>query len=122
MALALNIMRGGFSAGQAKAINGSIASAVSAAGTTIATATDLVADINFVSTVGSSAGVQLASGELGDSQIVHNSGANPLSVYPPSATHGINQIPVGSAHILSVDTTCTYYIVSTTQIIGLLSA
>ena len=122
MALARNIMGGGFSAGQAKATNGRIASAVSAAGTTITTATDLVADVNFVSTVGSSAGVQLAFGELGDSQIVHNSGANPLSVYPPSSSHQINQIAAGGAHLLAIDTTCTYYIVSTTQIIGLLSA
>ena len=42
MALALDIMKGGFSAGSAKAIGGQANTAVSAAGTAITDATDLV--------------------------------------------------------------------------------
>ena len=123
MPLSTNIMRGGTSAGQAKAINnGAIASAVSAAGTTITDATDLLADINFVSTVASGAGVQLSHGEAGDSQIVYNAGANALKVYPSNSSASINTLSAGVAHNLPINTMCTYYKVSSTQWIANLSA
>lgn len=123
MPLAANIMRGGTSAGQAKAINnGNVAATVSAAGTVITDATDLIADINYVSTAAASSGVQLFFGENGDSQIVYNGGANTLKVYPFVSTAGINQIAAGGAHSLGINTACTYYKVSATQIIAVLSA
>lgn len=123
MPLAQNIMKGGTSAGQAKAINnGAIATAVSAAGTIITDSTDLVADINYVSTVASGAGVQLASCELGDSQIVYNGGANTLKVYPDVSTAQINQLTAGVAHSLAINTTCVYWKISTTRWIAVASA
>ena len=122
MALAQNIMAGGFSSGQAKAINGRIASTVSAAGTVITDATDLLADISKVSTVASGAGVQLANGEIGDSQIVYNAGANTLKVYPDTSTNAINQIAAGGAHSLATNTACVYYKLSTTQWVAMVSA
>jgi len=122
MALAKNIMGGGFSAGQARAINGAIASAVSAAGTVITDATDLLADINLISTVGASSGVQLANAEVGDSQIVYNGGANTLKVYPDTSSNQINQIAAGGAHLLAINTACVYYKLSTTHWVALLSA
>ena len=48
MALARNIMQGHFSAGMAKAINGSIASGLTAAGTTIADALALSCAIQAI--------------------------------------------------------------------------
>jgi len=66
MALARNIMRGGYSAGQAKAVNGAIATGLTAAGTVISDALDLTADTNVIGTCASGAGVQVFVAELGD--------------------------------------------------------
>jgi hypothetical protein len=122
MALAKNIMSGGFSAGQAKSINGAIATGISAAGTVITDATDLVADVNAIGTCASGAGVQLANCEVGDSQIVYNGGANACKVYPDTSSSQINQITAGSAHSLATSTACTYYKISTTRWVAVLSA
>lgn len=121
MALARNIMGGGFSAGQAVAINGNIASAVSAAGTTQGTATALRADVNFLTTVAASSGAILASCQPGDSQIVYNAGANTLTVYPDSGS----RINGGSTNVgvsLATNTACVYIRVTTTRWIGIMSA
>lgn len=122
MALALNITRGGFSSGQAKAINGAIATGLTAAGTVITDALDLVADVNAIGTCASGAGVQLAFGEVGDSQIVYNGGANPCKVYPDASTSQINQIAAGGAHLLAQYSTCVYFRISTTRWLAILSA
>jgi len=122
MALAKNIMQGGFSAGQARAINGSIGTAVSAAGTVITDATDLTNDVNYVSTVASGSGVQLFAAEVGDSQVVYNGGANTLKVYPDVSTAQINQITAGSAHSLPTNTSALYVKVSTTRWVAFQSA
>ena len=56
MAMAKEMMLGGLSWGQAKAINGQVNSSVTAAGTTITDATDLNASINVVTTAAASSG------------------------------------------------------------------
>lgn len=122
MALAVNMMRGGMSAFQARAANGAVAPSVSAAGTTIGTATDLTATINFVTTVAASAGVQLPSMEIGDSCVVYNSGANTLTVYPDGTGVAINQVSAGSGVLLPIETGMLFYKVSSTQIAAFLSA
>lgn len=92
MALAKEMMGGGLSAGQAKAINGQTASAVSAAGTTQATATALNAGNNVITTCASGAGVVLPSCEVADEIFVWNGqGTNTLLVYPDSGST-INQL------------------------------
>lgn len=121
MPLAKDLVQVGFSPGQAGGANGQVAPSVSAAGTVITDATDLSASINFISTVAASTGVQLYFGQVGDDMWVFNSGANLLRVYPPSSSHQINQIAAGSAHLLPIDTGCLYKLVSTTQVIGLMS-
>ncbi len=122
MALAQNVMKGGFSAGQARALNGAIATGLTAAGTTITTAFDLLADINAIGTCASGAGVQLANTEVGDYQIVYNGGANSCNVYPDSSTAQINQITAGSAHVLGTNTCCIYFKITTTRWLANLSA
>ena len=122
MPLAKDMVAVGFSAGSASGANGQVAPSVSAAGTVITDATDLVATINYITTAAASSGVQLYSGQVGDDMWVFNSGANPVRVYPPSTSYQINQIAAGSAHILAVDTGCLYKFVSSTQIVALLSA
>jgi hypothetical protein len=89
-------MGGGTSAGQAKAINGRVASAVSAAGTVLSDATAIAATVNRISTVASGAGVRLFNGEISDEIFIYNAGANQLIVYPHSSSGTINQLSAGS--------------------------
>ena len=122
MALVVDMMRGGTSAGQARAINGAVAPSVSAAGTVIGDATDLRATTNFVTTVGANSGVQLPSMIIGDSCVVYNSGANSLKVYPDASTVAINQLSVAAAVSLPIETGMLFYKVASTQIVAFLSA
>lgn len=122
MALAKDIMLGGTSAGQAKAINGQVNSAVSAAGTNLATATQLSQTVNFLSTVGSGAGVKLFNGDIGDDILVYNGGANTATVYPHSSSGIINQLSAGTGVSLAQYTTAYFRRVTSTRWIVMLSA
>ena len=122
MALASNIMRGGYSAGMAKAINGAIATGLTAAGTTITDALDLTADTNVIGTCASGAGVQVAAAEVGDSQEIYNGGANACKVYPDSATVQFNSLGVGNSFSLGTNTMAYCRKVSSTRWVVNLSA
>jgi hypothetical protein len=122
MALAAEIMQGGFSAGAADAINGQTKSSISAAGTTISDATQLTASTNLLSTVAANSGVLLPNGMVNDECEVYNGGANACKVYPPTSTQSINQLAVGSSISLATSTACKFRRVSTTQWIAFLSA
>ena len=96
MALAVDIMKGGTSSGQAQAINGQVSPAITSLGTTIADAFDLIASINVVTTTAASTGVQLpAVSMVGDEVEILNLGANTLTVYPDQSANRINQIAAG---------------------------
>lgn len=122
MALALNVMRGGFSAGQAKAFNGGIATALTAAGTVITDALDLLADTNVIGTCGSGAGVQLPSCEIGDSVEIYNGGANACKVYPEASGSTINGLTAGAAFQLATNTSCYVRKITSSRWIAFLSA
>ena len=94
---------------------------ISAAGTTQATATELINGLNEVTTVASGAGVVLFSADSGTFQAVYNAGANQLKVYPPVG-YKINSLPINTAMILGTGTSCEFWFLSTTKIIGNLSA
>jgi hypothetical protein len=68
----------------------SVAATLSAAGSTIADATDLTKVVTNVSTVGSGQGVQLPDWSIGSLVILRNSGANALTVYPSGTGVKIN--------------------------------
>ena len=121
MALAKDIMGGGFSAGQAQAIAGSRNTSVSAAGTTQGTATTLTASFNAVTTVAASSGVILYDGSLGDSIIVYNGGANALTVYPPVGD-AINQIAANGGVLLATNTMMILHKTTNSQWNAILSA
>lgn len=104
MALAFDIMKGGFSSGAAKAINGQVQSAVSAAGTSISDATDLTASINVVTTAAASSGVQLPRCEIGDGIEILNLGANAVMVYPDHTANQINNLTAGVGFPLGTNT------------------
>ena len=122
MALARNIMRGGWSAGNAKAVNGAIATGLTAAGTTLGTALALTADTNVLGTVSSGTGVSLASCEIGDSQEIYNGGANSVTVYPDTASVQINGLTAGAGFLLGTNTMAYARRVSSTRWIVNLSA
>ena len=103
-----------------------VSATLTATGTTLATALQLLNAINYVGTVASGTGVGLfptnsGTPNPGIMQIVHNAGANALSVYPPSGMK-INQIVASNPHLLAPNTACAYWTVSSTQIVALLSA
>lgn len=120
--LARDITRGGISAGSAQAINGGVASSVSAAGSVITDATDLNATVNVVTSVSSGQGVQLYSMMIGDQMEVYNATATTLKVYPDSSTVAINQLAAGGSINLGQYQGATFRKVSSTQIWANLSA
>ena len=122
MARAANIMRGGFSAGNAGAINGAIATGLTAAGTTISDALDLTADTNVLGTVASGTGVQLPATELGDSVEIYNGGANACTVYPDATDSQINGLVAGNGFLLATNTMCYCRKITATRWIVNLSA
>ena len=122
MALASNIMKGGWSAGNAKAVNGAIATGLTAAGTTITTALDLLADTNVIATCASGAGVQVPSCEIGDSVEIYNGGANACKVYPDSSSVQFNAIGNGVAFSLAPNTMAYCRRITSTRWIVNLSA
>lgn len=121
MGLARQIMGGGFSAGQAKALAGSVASAVSAAGTTISDATDLTASINVVTTAAAASGVQLPSAEIGDEVEILNLGVGAMIVYPYTSEQ-INALSANTGFALAPNTAVRLRKFTTTRWIGYLSA
>ena len=96
MTTAVELMKGGLSAGAAKAVGGEFATAVSAAGTTLSDATALVASNSNVTTVGAASGVRLPNTEIGDEYFIYNGTTTELTVYPPTSSGSINQIPAGT--------------------------
>ena len=119
--LARDIMGGGTSAGQAKAMNGRVAPSLTAAGTVLSDALALNATVNRITTCASGAGVRLFNGELGDELEVYNDGASQCIVYPHSSSGTINQLSAGSGVILPIDTCCKFRRVTTTVWIAHLS-
>jgi hypothetical protein len=93
---AQNYVRGKIGVGSGKTlpvaevdVNGQVAqsaaTSITAAGTNLATATQLTATFNVVSTTPSGTGVILPN-VIGTAFWVHNAGANALLVYPPTGT------------------------------------
>lgn len=83
MALAKDVMQGGFSAGQATALGGGYA-AITAAGSVIGDATALTASNCVVAGADGTKGVALSC-NVGDSVWVFNNSGSTLKVYPESA-------------------------------------
>ncbi len=118
---AFQVMGAGYSAGHAIAINGSMNTTVSAAGTTQATATAIGAGNSFISTAAASSGVVLPQGQPGDEFDIYNGGANAVTVYPPTGAK-INGLGTNSGMTLGTNSECHYKQWSTTQFTANLSA
>lgn len=122
MALGWKLQGAGIPGLTLTALSQDTATALSAAGTTQGTATELTAADSEITTVGAGAGVALSSKLApGDVQTAFNAGANPLKIYPP-ASMKINALATNAAMTLSVNTGVMFKCVSTTRVFGVLSA
>ena len=98
------------------------ATAISAAGTSAATATVLANAVNFVGTTGSGTGVILPPlSSPGDGVFVFNGGANPLKVYPTTGAK-INSLAANAAVTRGTNTACEFWMGSLPQWGAILSA
>jgi len=122
MAMASDIMKGGFNAGQAKAIGGQVAATVTAAGTIITDATDLTASISVITTATDAQGVQLVDCEINDSMEICNLGGGYVYVYPPKSTASINQLAAGAGFVLANNTAVVCRKYTATKWMAFLSA
>lgn len=94
-----------------------VTATLTATGTEIADAVALTKAITNVSTVASGTGVQLTMA-VGQRQVLRNSGANALLVYPTGAGVKINGGTDGAAVSVAATELATFYRVSATNIIG----
>lgn len=92
----------------------SLATVVSAAGSTQGTATALTKSFNEVTTVAAGQGVVLPAPEAGEIIMVANQGANSLSVYPASG-HSINNLSANTAQSLATDTRRIFFATSSSK-------
>lgn len=124
MALAKEVMGGGFSAGQAKALGGGY-QAVTATGSTQTDAATLSSSNCVVASADGTKGVIL-NGDVGDSVTVFNNSASTLKVYPNTgAAIAVPATGLGSANAAYSHTTyavVTYRKITTTQWLPLKSA
>lgn len=123
MALAKNQMGLGVAAAEASGdFIATVATALTATGTTQGTALLVSADMNFVSTVGANSGVIIYNGVVGDSLGVFNDGgANPLTVYPPVGSK-INNLATNAGMTLGANTVVWLMKATATRWVGILSA
>ena|SRR5690242_2508747 len=125
MARATDLLGAGFAPAQVQAIDGGTpATALSAAGTTLATATALTSAINLVSTAAASSGVALPNpSNVGDQIVVYNDGTgNSFYVYPEVSANKINQLAAGAGFLLGNNTFATLQKVTATRWLADLSA
>jgi len=92
----------------------SVATGISAAGSTQSDATALAKEINVVSTVSTGQGVRLPSATAGMILHITNTSANNLSVYPASGGV-INSLSANAAFTQAAGSTLTFIAPTTTQ-------
>lgn len=114
MALAKDIMGGGFSAGQAKALQGNFQT-VAAAGTSQATGAAIRASNVTVTSASGTNAVVLPNADIGDSILLYSSAAtNALLVFPPSGGN-INAAAANASFSAAAQTPYYFTKVSATQ-------
>lgn len=82
-------------------VNDLTAQPIAAAGSTIADATQLVIDWNYVGTVAPGAGVILLPLKPGNDIEVYNGGANAVKIYPPNTQSQIDALGNGVPFVLN---------------------
>jgi hypothetical protein len=111
MAIPSRVLGSGISQLSTVSICGDGTTSLTAAGTSAGDATQLTYVYTNVTTVASGTGVKLPKAEMGETIIIRNGGANPLTVYPYSATDTINAAGFGT---INVDCSAMFFAVSNT--------
>lgn len=109
MALSKDVMGGGFSAGQARALGGGYA-AITATGSSLATAATLTASNCVVAGADGTKAVKLV-GEIGDELWVFNNSASTLKVYPGTSSEAISVPGTGLGSAAAAYDHTTYAVV-----------
>ncbi len=120
MALGHKLFGSGLSTLAVAAIGNDVAPALTATGTTQATAYAMTAADNEFTTVAANTGAVLYAGSPGDSQLVYNGGANPITVYPPSGSE-INDLGANTGVLIPSNTSCIFKCMTSTRWVGILS-
>jgi len=111
MAIPSRVLGSGINGLSTVSICGDGNASVSAAGTSAGDATTLTYVYNNVTTVGAGAGVKLPPTEMGETIIVKNTSANPLTVYPYDTGSSINNAGFGT---INPDCSALFFAVSNT--------
>jgi hypothetical protein len=111
MAIPSRVLGSGISQLSTVSICGDGTASLTAAGTSAGNATQLTYVYTNVTTVASGTGVKLPKAEMGETIIIRNGGANPLTVYPYSATDTINAAGFGT---INADCSAMFFAVSNT--------
>ncbi len=88
---------------------------VTAAGTTLATATALTAEYNVVRTAPASSGVKLPNFEIGQLCEIENIDPDTITVYPPTSSGTINGGSAGSGQTVAQNKCARFQRVSSTD-------
>ena len=119
MPFAKEIMGGGFSPGQARAIGGTTNTALAATGSTQTDAALVTAGQTIVTGADGTKGVILPAAEVGDFVVLINNSASALKVYPPTgAAINVPGTSLGAANTAYSHTTfagCIYRCFNSTQ-------
>jgi hypothetical protein len=111
MAIPSRVLNSGVTQLSTVSICGDGNASVTAAGTSAGDATTLTYVYNNVTTVGAGAGVKLPPTEMGETIIVKNTSANPLTVYPYNTSSSINNVGFGT---INPDCSAMFFAVSNT--------
>jgi hypothetical protein len=97
----------------------SVTTGVSAAGTTLGTATGLTTNVSVIGTCAANAGVTLPAITVGTRYVVTNQGANVCNIYPDTSGHKINSLANGTAIAVATDTTAAFEGVTTSAYVSI---
>jgi hypothetical protein len=111
MAIPSRVLNSGVTQLSTVSICGDGNASVTAAGTSAGDATTLTYVYNNVTTVGAGEGVKLPPTEMGETIIVKNTSANPLTVYPYNTSSSINNVGFGT---INPDCSALFFAVSNT--------
>lgn len=124
MALIKEMVGAGIQSHRAQATLGSVATALTGAGTNLATGLALKSAVNVFSTTAAGTGAVLPASTLSSEVVVNNGGASALLVYPPTAAGTVGVGGAGVGFSVGVGKTAAFKCVSTNGLvwIALLSA
>ena len=101
---------------------GDVATALTATGTTSATAYGVTFAKNAFTTVAAGTGAVLdPNAAPGDSQLIYNGGANPLRVYPHVSTAQINNLGANAPAFVPAKTAAEFHMLTSTLWTAVLS-